>query len=86
MEMGYDIIRPRFRKELQKIAIFFKQEKNFNVINLLFPNIWQEEPEKTNPNYHEIKEKNKRKAIEVLKCVVRFVQHTKRFKKEKFGI
>ena len=57
MKMNYNLIRCRFRKELQKIAIFFKEGKNFNVINLLFPNVWQQEPEKTNPKYHEIKAK-----------------------------
>ena len=85
-EMNYNEIRLKFRKELNKIAIFFKEEKNFNVINLLFPNIWQNDPEKTNPNYYEIKEKNVKREVDVLKCVVRFVQHTRRFKKERYGI
>ena len=75
----------KFRKELRKIAIFFKQEKNFNVINILFPHVWQANPKKTNPDYHEIKEKNRKREIDILKCVVRFVQNTKRFKKEKYG-
>ena len=83
--MDYNVIRWKFRKELNKITIFFKDEKNFNIIHLLFPNIWQNEPEKTNPNYHEIKDKNRKREVDVLKCVVRFVQST-RFKKEKFGI
>ena len=59
--MDYDIIAVRFRKELQKNAIFFKQEKNFSVINLLFSNVWHEEPKKTNPTYHKIKEKNRKR-------------------------
>ena len=80
------IIRFKFRKELQKIAIFFKEEKNFNLINSIFSNVWQQDPKKTNPKYHKIKEKNSKREIEVLKCVVKFVQHTKRFKKERFGI
>ena len=84
--MNYNELRCKFKKELRKIATFFKEEKNFNINNLLFPNIWQQEPEKTNPNYYEIKEKNSKREVEVLKCVVRFVQQTKRFKKEKFGI
>ena len=37
----------------------------------------------TDPNYHEIKERNLKR--EILKCVDNFVKDTKRFKKEKFG-
>ena len=83
--MDYNIIRAKFRKELRKISIFFKEEKNFNILNILFPQIWQREPKKTNPHYRDIKEKNIDREIQILKCVVRFVQNTKRFKKEKFG-
>ena len=85
MEMDYNIIRAKFRKELRKISIFFKEEKNFNILNILFPQIWQREPKKTNPHYREIKEKNIDREVQILKCVVRYVQNTKRFKKEKFG-
>ena len=84
-ELDYDIIRDKFKKELCKIAIFFKEEKNFNIKNILFPQVWQKDPIKTNPKYHEIMERNKKREVDVLKCVVRFVQHTKRFKKEKYG-
>ena len=84
-EMDYDIIRYDFKQNLKKIAAFFNQEINFNVINLLFPNIWQKEPKKTNPNYFDIKRKNEKRVIEILKLVVKFVKDTKRFKKEKFG-
>ena len=68
-----------------KQARFFKQEKNFNVMNILFPNIWQQDPIKTNPKYHEIKTRNNQREVEILKCVVQFVKNTKRFKKEKYG-
>ena len=85
-EIDYDLQRDKLRKELKKHAIFFKESKNFNVINILFPNIWQVDPKKTNPDYHEIKEKNRKREINILKCVVRFVQNTKRFKKEKYGL
>ena len=50
------MIRMQSRNELQKTAIFFKEEKNINILNLLFPHIWQENPRKTNPNYHPIRE------------------------------
>ena len=84
-EMDFDIIRMKFRKELRKISIFFKEEKNFDVLNILFPQIWQDEPRKTNPDYHDIKEKNLDREVKILKCVVRFVQQTRRFKKEPYG-
>ena len=84
-EMDYDIIRAKFRKTLKTISIFFKEEKNFNITNILFPQCWQNQPKKTNPEYHDIKEKNLAREVKILKCVVRFVQDTKRFKKEKFG-
>ena len=38
-----------------------------------------------NPHYRDIKEKNIEREVKILKCVVRLVQDTKRFKKEKFG-
>ena len=85
MEMDYNIIRSKLRKALKNKSIFFKEEKNFTTINILFPQIWQNEPSKTNPNYKEIKKKNIEREVEILKCVVRFVQCTKRFKKEKYG-
>ena len=84
-ELDYDIIRNNFRKNLVKQARFFKQECNFNIINILFPNVWQQDPIKTNPKYHEIKKRNDRREVEILKCVVQFVKDTKRFKKEKYG-
>ena len=84
-EMNYGQIRTNFRNELIKQAIFFKQESNFNIINLLFPQVWQQDPIITNPKYHEIKKKNRKREISILKSVVKFVKETKRFKKEKFG-
>ena len=36
-EMDYDEIRNNFKNELIKQAIFFKQESNVNIINLLCP-------------------------------------------------
>ena len=48
-EMDYNKIRMKLRKELRKVSIFFKEEKNFNILNILFPQIWQSNPKKTNP-------------------------------------
>ena len=85
-EVNYNQIRMQMRKELTKAAIFFKEEKNINILNLLFPNIWQQDPRKTNPKYHQILKRNKIREIEVLRCVVRFVKNSKRFQKEKYGL
>ena len=85
-EMDYNIIRAKLRKALKNKSIFFKEEKNFTIINILFPQIWQNTPHKTkNPEYKEIKQKNIEREVEILKCVVRYVQDTERFKKEKYG-
>ena len=70
-EMDYDEIRNNLKKELTKQAIFFKQESIFNIINLLFPHVWQQDPSITNPKYHDIKKKNKKREINILKSVVR---------------
>ena len=39
-----------------------------------------------NLKYHEIKERNKKRDINILKSVLNVVKETKRFKKEKFEI
>ena len=54
MELDYNIVGSKFKKELRKISIFFKQEKNFNIINILFPHVWQLEPKRTNPHNRDI--------------------------------
>ena len=83
-ELDYDIIRMKFKQSLRKTSIFFEEEKNFNIINILFPQVWQKIPKKTNPAFREIKEKNLEREIQIFKYVVQFVQDTRRFKKEKY--
>ena len=61
--MDYDEIRHKFRKNLIKQAIFFQQERNFNIINILFPHIWQQDPINTDPNYKEIIKKNRKEKL-----------------------
>ena len=73
LEMDYNIVRSKFKKALRKISVFFKEEKNFTSINILFPQIWQNEPSKTNPEYKDILKKNNEREVEILKCVERFV-------------
>ena len=69
----------KFNQSLRKTSIFFKEEKNFNIINILFPQVWQSVPKKTNPAFSEIKEKNLEREVQILKYAVRFVQDTRRF-------
>ena len=38
-----------------KQARFFQQESNFNIINILFPNVWQQDPVNTNPKTNKLK-------------------------------
>ena len=85
-EMDYDEIRFKFRKKLIKQAIFFQQEKNFNIITIIFPHIWQQDPDNTNPKYKEIMDKNLDREVGIVKSMVQFVKDSKRFKKENYGI
>ena len=73
-------------KRIEQHSNIFKDEKNFNIIKLLFLNVWQNDLEKTDPNDYKIKEKNAKREVEVLKCLLRCVQHTRRFKKKRYGI
>ena len=56
-EIDYNACRWKLRQNLKKISIFFKNEINFNCMNILFPHVWQRLPRKSNPNYHKIKSK-----------------------------
>ena len=62
-----------------------KYENNFTIENLLFPNISQQEPIKTNPHYKRIVQQNKYRITSILRAIVHYVIDTKRFKIEKFG-
>ena len=78
------IARQQMRKRLKNITIFFKNEANFTVNNILFPHTWQGLPKKGK----DFKEKEKKFLdirIDVLKTVIQFVRRTKRFKND-FGI
>ena len=85
-DINYNIQRRKLKSELKKISIFFKYEQNFNCENLLFPYVWLVDPNKKDPNYQEIKNRNQYRITNVLKAVVKFVKNTKRFKKEKYKI
>ena len=82
--VNYEEARQQMRKRLRDIAIFYKNDKNFNVHNLLFPHIWQGAP-KRDQNYKKVKQKYLEKRIAILKTVVNFVHRTKRFKND-YGI
>ena len=74
--INYENARHQMRKRLRDIAVFYKNENNFNVKNLLFPYIWQGVP-KRDHNYKETKQKYLDKRVAILKTVVNFVHRTK---------
>ena len=82
--VNYTKARLQMRKRLRDIAIFYKDEKNFNVRNLLFPHIWQGSP-KRDENFKKMKKKFLEKRVAIIKTVINFVHRTKRFKND-FGI
>ena len=82
--INYEKARCQMKKRLRDIAIFYKNEENFNVKNLLFPHIWQGIP-KRDHNYKATKQKYLDKRVAILKTVVNFVHRTKRFKND-YGI
>ena len=69
-EMNYNEIRLKFRKDLSKIAIFFKEEKDFNIINLLFPNVWQNDQRKQIQLWNKRKECKKRGGSFKMCCTI----------------
>ena len=42
--------------------------QNCNVKDFLFPHVWQKDPMKTNLNYQDTMERNKKREIDVFKC------------------
>ena len=84
-DMNYNICRKTLRKRLRKISCYMKNDVNFTVDNILFPNIWQLDPMKTDPHYKRKKQNNMKRVISILKSVVKYVLETKRFKYEQYG-
>ena len=83
-KVDYTIARKQMRKRLKSIAIFLKQEKNFNSTNILVPHIWQGNP-KRDKDYKKNEKKFLKRRIAILKTVINFVDRTRRFKND-FGI
>ena len=84
--MDFNIIRNKLRNKLRKIDVFFKNKRNFNTINILFPHTWQRRIisyQKDNQMKTEWKKIRLRKRVAILKAVVEFVRKTKRFKTDK---
>ena len=82
--VDFTIVRKKLRNKLKNIAIFFRNQANFTVENILFPHIWQCKPKYGNKNYTELMEKNLKRRIDILKAIIEFVRETKRFKND-FG-
>ena len=51
LETNYDACRNILKYKLKKIDSFWKNRANFNVINLLFPHVWQVKPQRNDIHY-----------------------------------
>ena len=86
--VNYNVVRNKLRKDLRKIDVFFKNEINFNTMNILFPHVWQRKLTNVKRNEQqqiEWKQKRLRKRVDILKAVANFVRNTKRFNND-YGI
>ena len=82
--VDYNIQRNKLKKELRKITIFFKHERNFTIQNLLFPHIWQRKL--TGKGKHQDWNRDGvYYRTQILKAVAKFVMNTKRFNDD-YGI
>ena len=57
-----------------------------HVINILFPHVWQIKPQRDDENYKMKITNGIHRRICIFKEIIEFVQRTKRFKREKYGI
>ena len=79
-ETNYDACRNIRKYKLKRIDSFFKNRGNFNVINILFPHVWQIKQQKDDRNF-KIKLGIHRRVC-IIKEIIEFVNRTKRFKRE----
>ena len=86
MDTNYNASRNILKYKLKKIDSFFKNRGNFNVNNLLFPHTWQLKPHKDDKNYKLKINNGHKRRVYIFKEIIEFVQQTKRFSREKFGI
>ena len=96
LEKNEDIIHfvlkcPRFErqrkklfKNLRQISIKFKNKANISINDILFPHMWQIQPNTKDPWYKEKLYNNTLIRIKILRELVQFTKETKRFKGE-FG-
>ena len=81
--MDFNVVRNKLKNKLRKIDIFFKNPRNFNTINILFPHTWQRRIvsyQRDNYMKTEWRKIRLKKRVAILKAVVEFVRETKRFK------
>ena len=86
MDTNYNACRNILKYNLKKIDSFFKNRSNFNCLNLLFPHTWQIKPHRKDKNYKVKLVNGAKRRIYIFKELIEFIQRTKRFKREKFGI
>ena len=80
--IDFNVERNKLRKRLRKIDVFYKNPRNFNSINILFPHTWQRKLGRPNQGADNDKKRTE-KRVQILKAIVQFVRATKRFKTDK---
>ena len=80
--IDFNVERNKLRKKLRKIDVFYKNPRNFNSINILFPHTWQRKLGRPNQGVDNDKKRTE-KRVQILKAIVQFVRATKRFKTDK---
>ena len=78
-ETNFNASRNILEYKLKRIDSFFKNRANFNVINLLFPHVWQVKPQRKDKNYKTKIENGTKRRICIFKELIEFVYRTKRF-------
>ena len=72
--------RKRLFKRLRNIDRKFKNVNRIQLIDLIFPHLWQPKYYKENDEYYREKNaKNIRVRIEIFKQIIKFTKETKRF-------
>ena len=77
--------RNQMKKELRKIAYFFKNGSHFTIQNILFPHVWQRKLNNKNKKNSNWNRYGTYFRVQILKSIVKFVLNTKRFSDD-YGI
>ena len=72
-EINFNASRNILKCKLKRIDSFFNNRANFNVINLLFPHVWQVKPRRKDINYKTKIENGTKRRICIFKELTEFV-------------